>query len=332
VAGAAALLLAEGVKTTDVESVLYSTATRTGSGRTESMGNGIVNAQAALQAVGVSIRIVWPTPDFPVETATVPVLTRLRNANMSSLRVTIDGTQASGGASTQSSPGTVDVVHHASMPAGGHIVAATAASSLTGRTRRVEASFQITPRILPPGFYMFSVPYTLPSSGSAPGTVFSGHPFRMARYAPEIQQYALFESSGGLADARASFNPPSTGLARNPAGLGYWLRVLEPTRLTLNGDPVLDAEYRVPVSRGWAMIGDPFVFPVALGAAHVEAGGSALTMAQAVAAGWIRPVVYRFNGSDGYHTEATTDARLNPWESLWVQVNRDVVIVLPGVQ
>jgi hypothetical protein len=121
-------------------------------------------------------------------------------------------------------------------------------------------------------------------------------------------------------------------LTDNPAGLGYWLRVVEPTRLVLNGEPVLDSEYRIPVARGWAMVGDPFVFPVALGAARVEANNTTLTMAQAVAAGWIRPTVYRFNGSDNYITQATTDATLNPWESLWLQANTNVVLVLPGVQ
>jgi hypothetical protein len=280
----------------------------------------------------VSVRIVWPSPDFSVETSNLMVLTRLRNANTGSMRVTVDGTPISGGVISQASGGVVDVTHHASPSPGGHVVAVTVTSSLTNRTRTVEASFRMAPKVLPAGFHMVSLPYRLASAGASPDSVFGRQPYRLARYAPEDQQYALFDSSIGLTDARAGFNPPQTGLPANPAGLGYWLRLVAPTTLSLNGDPILDAEYRIPVSQGWAMIGDPFVFPVPLGAARVEAGGSSLTMAEAVAAGWVRPVVYRFDGSEGYITQGTTDARLNPWESLWIQVNRNVVLVLPGVQ
>jgi hypothetical protein len=333
VAGTAALLHAEGVRTTDVENVLYSTATRTGTARTESLGWGVVNAQTALQSLAASLRIVWPTPDFPVETQSLMILTRLQNTSASNLRVTVDGRAVSGGASTQADSGVVDMVQHASVSTGSHLVVASVTSSLTGRTRTASASFRVTPKVLPAGFYMFSVPYTLPSSSASPGTMFGRNAFALARYAPQDQQYALFDSSGQLSDSRAGFNPPSTGLADNPAGLGYWVRLLQPVTLVVNGDPVLDAEYRIPVSHGWAMIGDPFVFPVSLGAARVESGGSTLSMAQAVAAGWLRPEVYRYEPSiNDYVTAATQDALLKPWEGLWVQANRDVVVVLPGVQ
>lgn len=333
VAGTAALLLAEGVRTTDVENVLYSTATRGGTARTEALGWGIVNAQAALQSLAASLRIVWPTPDFPVETESLMILTRLTNTSANNLRVTVDGRAVSGGASTQAESGAVDVVQHTSLSTGSHVVVASVTSSLTGRTRTASASFRVTPKVLPAGFYMFSVPYTLPSSSASPTAMFGRNAFSMARYAPEDQQYALFDSSGQLSDSRAGFNPPRTGLADNPAGLGYWVRLLQPVTLVVNGDPVLDAEYRIPVSHGWAMIGDPFVFPVSLGAARVESGSTSLTMAEAVNAGWLRPEVYRYDPSiNNYQTVATTSALLRPWEGLWVQTNRDIVIVVPGVQ
>src|SRR2546428_576533 len=83
----------------------------------------------SLQTAGTNVRIVWPTPDFPSETASTLLLVRLQNATLNGLQVKVDGNAVSGGTS-QTSANTIDVRYHVSLPPGSHSLSVSAVSSL----------------------------------------------------------------------------------------------------------------------------------------------------------------------------------------------------------
>jgi hypothetical protein len=178
---------------------------------------------------------------------------------------------------------------------------------------------------------MFSLPYAPAPTAPAPGSVFSGQPFKLDRWMAGSQQYAVIDPAMPRNDVQASFSPPSSGVLANPVGLGYWVYLPNATPLTLAGDPVIAASYSIPLSQDWNQVGDPYVFPVHLSLAQFQSGGVTMTVPQALAQGLLRPKAYRLASSGTqYDPLRTSDVILQPWESLWIRTSAPGTLIIPA--
>jgi subtilisin family serine protease len=332
VSGAVALLLSEGLAPEDVESALYASADRRGaSGRTETYGWGVLNVSGALQMAAVLPRVRWPLAGYPVETATTLLLADILNAPGGNIQVRLDG-EVVAGVTTRALDGrTQQIIHRPSLAAGTHSLEVTATSPVTGRTRSAFVEFEVAPKVLQPGWHLLALPYTL-STGD-PATIFGGKPFRMARWIASSGEYAFYDPPTQRQDARASFRPTGVGLAGSPAGLGYWVKLTEATTLSLPGDPVLDPEYRIPLAKGWSIVGNPYVFPVGLSGIRYQVGNQTVTLAQAIQKGWLGRNIYAYvsgSTSNPYVALSATSGVLTPYQAAWFQAGTAGTLIIPG--
>src|SRR5438552_1441462 len=133
VTAADALLLSEGLKTDNVESVLYRTATGANGSRNNDTGYGLLNTRAALDNLAATAVLDWPNSRYPVETTSTSILGRLVNAGSTGVSVAVDGKAAT--ASVQSTSGSMRLTARVAVAAGSHTVTVTAPGALTGRPR-----------------------------------------------------------------------------------------------------------------------------------------------------------------------------------------------------
>jgi thermitase len=327
VSAAIALLLSEGLATDNVENVLYHTANGYNGTRTDTLGYGVLNTAAALNSLVAAVALDWPNSLYPVQTTSTSVLGRLVNAAANGVGVMVDGKAAT--ASVQSVSGAMRLSAHIPLAPGTHNATVTVTGALTGRPHSSSVSFTVQPKLLTAGWHMFSLPYAPSPAAPAPGSVFSGNPFKLDRWLTDAQQYAVIDPTAGRSDVGASFAPPNPGVASNPVGLGYWVYLPQDTTLTLAGDPVVSSSYNIPMAEGWNQVGDPYVFPVRLADAHFKTGLVTVGVSEALSRGWLRPFAYRLNGS-AYDKLSTGDVVLQPWESLWIRAGQAGTLVVPA--
>src|SRR5262249_8748536 len=208
----------------------------------------------------------------------------------------------------------------------------SATSSLTGRPHTSTFSFSVQPKVLSAGWHMFSLPYAPAPAAPAPGSVFSGQAFKLDPWLAPTPQDAVIDPAMPRNDAQASFAPPGAGVAANPVGLGYWVYLPTATTLTLAGDPVIASSYTIPLSPEWNQLGDPYVFPVRLGLAQYQSGGVTMSVPEALAQGLLRPKAYRLPSTGGsqYDPLPTSDAILQPWESVWIRSSVPATLIIPA--
>ena len=195
--------------------------------------------------------------------------------------------------------------------------------------------FFVEPKIIRAGLFMASVPYPLLTTDNDPLTFddpmsltrgfFGTNAFKMSRWLPEFNAYATFNFPSLLNDARATLLPPDMAVQPHsatslspPAGVGYWLRADSDISVLANAFSDLTNAYDIPLKAGWNMIGDPFPFKVDWNGVMVTYQGRSVPIISAVALGWLRPSIYRYNTA-GYYTVQTLPAgTFVPWEGNWV--------------
>jgi hypothetical protein len=329
VSAAVALLLSEGVRTDDIETVLYRSANGYNGTRNNDRGYGVLNASAALNSVVASTALDWPSTRYPVETTATSILGRLLNARTTGVSVTVDGQATT--ASVQSTSGSTRVTARVPLGTGAHTVVVGAVGALTGRPRTTTLSFSVRPKVLSAGWHMFSLPYSPSPASPSPSSVFSGRPFKLARWVPTAQDYAVIDAATGRNDNRASFAPADPSVASIPVGIGYWVYLAQDTPLTLTADPVVSAPYRVPLIAGWNQVGGPYVFPVRLSDGQFQTAAGMFTVAEALSKGWLRPSAFQLSPTgDKYEKQPAGGAILRPWESLWLRAAVAGTLILPA--
>jgi hypothetical protein len=286
-----------------------------------------LNTSAALNSVIASAVLDWPTSRYPVETTSTSILGRLLNATSAGVSVTVDGQAAT--ASVQSTGTALSLTSRVPLGQGSHTVMVTAKGALTGRPRSSSFNFTVRPKVLTTGWHMFALPYAPNPAAPAPSTVLGGQTFKLARWVAPNQQYAMIDAATARNDSQASFGPTGTSVAANPVGLGYWVYVPQDTKLTLAGDPVVSSTYSIPIAQDWNQVGDPFVFPVRLSAAQFQTGTTTVSLAVALANGWLRPSSFQFvNGN--YQKLLVSDVVLQPWESVWLRASVPGTLIVPA--
>lgn len=376
VSGAAALLLSiPGVSAGDVRGVLTSTARPVPGFSVPSpeFGAGIVDVYAALQKVAVFVTIAEPQGTGgkaggggnldPIETLNPVVRIEVGQILRENLTLRIDGGLVNisdanienvRARDNQNRPTIYDVViRDREFSPGQHRIEVTGVKPgspdlVVSDTRNIT----ITPRVLTAGRSMISIPYfqSLPGSPDIPDPqvtpeYYLGADFRLARWVPELQQYAFY-TSFGVKDPNASFAPPGPAprvdgetTPRYPLGLAFWSDVESIKPILTRGKPLNDKPFIIPLrgtqSTGgfiaWNMVGNPFTFDVPFNTLMVETPEGRLSIANAVQKGYLLPNIYTYDGALGYAFRTLPDGLLRAWTGHWIGVTspQNISLVVP---
>ena len=126
---------------------------------------------------------------------------------------------------------------------------------------------------------------------------------------------SMYSYDGTYAIYPGDFNTVSRGKA-------YWLLLTVGAQESILGDEAY-GEADVPLLDGWSFIGHPQGNAVLLADCSITDGATTLGFADAVAAGWVDPVAYYYDGSylmvraDG----SGDDDSLRPWYGYWFLAN-----------
>lgn len=346
VSGAVAILLSQGVKPTEVKKLIQDTAAADGrSVPNPEFGYGILDVYNAIRRVATSAAVVSPARAEVVETLKPTLVFSVTNTSAALVSITIDGQAVS---STEiadnyvvDSSGVVATIRLTRRLAPGtHTVKVTARNVNDPTISSTdEVSFQVSPHVLRAGRSLVSVPYFQPQTGqptrSVPAETLLGTGFQMFRWLPQPGRYAKYSSWGAPKDPAASFDQtpeqvgPEGGSTMAPLGLAYFIDLPTDTLVLTEGAPAPETPYRIPLKKGWNMIGNPFAFNVPWVACEVETGGVRMSLQEAADKEIILPQLFRYE--NGVYTWQTAPAGvLYKWEGFWVRTFQDcTLIVMP---
>ncbi len=109
-----------------------------------------------------------------------------------------------------------------------------------------------------------------------------------------------------------------------PAGKGYFLQLKSDVALRLDGDLVqAQRQYAInlysgPDNNGFNLIGNPYTAPVTFSNLQVEYNGTTYSIADAVSAQLLDPVLYGWDGTS-YTLAILPNGMLQPWQGYWVR-------------
>ncbi|MCE5314588.1 MAG: hypothetical protein ABFD49_08210 [Armatimonadota bacterium] len=89
-------------------------------------------------------------------------------------------------------------------------------------------------------------------------------------------------------------------------------------------------EQYVELSKGWNMVGNPFVYPIYVGQLMVynESTNTTCSFADAVQKSWISRTIYGWNQeTSAYDRIKTDDCLIEPWKGYWVRAKKTVTLV-----
>jgi len=377
VSGAAALLIASGIPPSQVTGMLYRAARAPKTGALDPIryGHGVLDVFNALQGVA-EINILSPkdadvldttTPQFKVSTYlvkkdSIKVYLDFVDTNKDGIPDDLTDNIVLSGSAIDSDPNVMwdadtglltfnwPTIGQAPLSSGTHTICVLGESTSGASAGTVKdwAVFFIRPHVVPAGRHLFSIPYPL-SNDVTPFQLFGSSDFRLARYVPSLNTYATINYPSGNDEVNAwpsnpGVHPHGDLTDTPPAGLGFFIELANDTPIVLDGIADKTRAYDITLTRGssgWNMIGNPFPFPVPWESVKVIYRGMTLTLRDAVAAGWIRPQLYRYTKS-GYTFQTAPEAVLVPWEGHWVRIlpdaddhsrdNDTMVLMIPPIE
>ena len=347
VSGAVAILLSQGVRATEVKRLIQDTAAADGrSVPNPEFGYGIVDVYNALRRVATSAAMVTPARSEVVETLKPTLVFSVTNTSAALVSITIDGqevpsTEIADNYVVDPSGVVATIKLTRRLAPGTHTVRVTARNVNDPTISSTdEVSFQVSPRVLRAGRSLISLPYFQPQTGQPTRSVSAetilGTGFQMFRWLPEAGRYAKYNSLGPPQDPAASFDRvseqagPEGGSAMAPLGLAYFIDLPSDTAVLTEGVPAPEVPFRIPLKKGWNMIGNPFAFNVPWVGCEVEtSSGVRMSLQEAADKEIILPQLFRYE--NGTYTWQTAPAGvLYKWEGFWVRAFQDcTLIVLP---
>lgn len=347
VAGAVAILLSQGVKPAEVKKLIQDTAAADGrSVPNPEFGYGILDVYNAIRRVATSAAVVSPSRAEVVETLKPTLVFSVTNTSAALVSITIDGqavssTEIADNYTVDPSGVVATIKLTRRLAPGTHTVKVTARNVNDPTISSTdEVSFQISPRVLRAGRSMVAIPYFQSQTGQPTRSVAAeamlGVGFQMFRWLPEQGRYAKYSSWGAPKDPAASFDQtseqvgPEGGSTMAPLGLAYFIDLPTDTSVLTEGSPAPEVPYRIPLKKGWNMIGNPFAFNVPWVACEVEtSSGLRMSLQEAADKEIILPQLYRYE--NGVYTWQTAPAGvLYKWEGFWVRAFQDcTLIVMP---
>ncbi len=232
------------------------------------------------------------------------------------------------------STGRLKVVSPQILSEGDHSIAVTVSDRAGNQATRT-FTFQVQFLQVSPGVRTFSIPLWL--SNDTQRQAWQSVPEKLARW---VGNWAVFNRNG-TGDTRASLNPPNSGTATPPAGLGYFARFDQNSKLDKDGVPLdPDYPYAVTLQNGWNLIANPFPAPIFWNSVRVQVGSqSPISLENAIAQGIILspPIGYAPNLNEpfkfgSYYVLSGTQVWLQPFEAYWVRIDTKgstVKLILP---
>lgn len=222
------------------------------------------------------------------------------------------------------------------------------ASDLSGNDSSASGNFRIAVPSILAGVQTFSLPRLVTTAEVDPTLIFGRDNFSIVRWVPTLFGSTKYRS---YPDSYASFLPPDAAstlvrptVAKPPAGLGYWVRVVEARPLpSLPGTAVTDSEYVIQLyadpsgSAGWNMIADPFdVAAIGLASTSVRLDdGRRITFSQAINERLTPGVLFTYvpnstnpNASGSYTFSDAGQGQLTRLQGHWLKVNQDLTLVI----
>lgn len=187
----------------------------------------------------------------------------------------------------------------------------------TGQPYSIVTDVNIRKKTLPSGASLISLPVT------GVGTVKSVLPNitlpAVASWNSALLDYQFYpDSFVELTTSAQTVTDMTTGMTQQPAGRGFWINLAQSTQLQLDGDNLRqDRQYKLPITYGFNLIGNPYIYPIGYGSILVEYSGQTYSMQDAVSARLIEPVIYWWNTTN-YNFSALPDAVMQPWVGYWV--------------
>lgn len=127
-------------------------------------------------------------------------------------------------------------------------------------------------------------------------------------------------------DRQLFLNYPMAPADRFRLGRGYFLSNDTNMALTTPGTPADPNNiYPIAIKAGWNLIGDPFQFDVRLGNSFVSGPGGVLGYNEAVAAGWVVPIIWKMQSGFLVKDESLT---LGQYQGAWFLAYEDVTLLV----
>ncbi len=104
-------------------------------------------------------------------------------------------------------------------------------------------------------------------------------------------------------------------------GQGYWLGSNSAQTVDAVGSPLTDLI--LPLSNGFNIIGNPFVTDEPVSTVSFTDGSTSKTLSEASGAGWLSPVLYKYDGA----TYAVENTSLAVWHGYWIPMLRTGISV-----
>ncbi|HZP83619.1 MAG TPA: S8 family serine peptidase [Chthonomonadaceae bacterium] len=316
-------------------------------------GYGILDAYNSLLRVSVRAQVVDPEGvdangrqtdptglSLPVQTLNPTLRFQMSNVTPNSVQVKLDGSViATGPADVLNNleSGTPPqfytfALRHKLTP-GQHTIVISGSNPAGDQTTTDTRTITVTPFVLPAGRSFVSIPfYAAPTDDPPRDESIFGPNYTLNRWVPSSDlayKYATFP--GGVAPPAnfATFTPPDTApmpdipgaTVTPPLGLAWFVDVPAAVTLTTYGKNFPQNAFRIPVQKGWNMVGDPYTVAVPFNTVSVELPNKTrLTIQQAVDQGLLQPFIYRYvNGQ--YQFRVLPDGAFVPWEGHWVYMN-----------
>jgi serine protease len=358
-----------------LRTLLQSTARNPFNVNTPELGAGIVSADRALRSFSQFVDVIAPAPNDVTASITEPLEARivlpgglpladtdfqvLRNGQDVSADVTIVDPFAglieytpSLDNSYLTGINSIDIImeHPSGDPA---LRRALAGLAVVGPGVNIPARafrFRVRPRIEYPGLRMWSIPYELDASEGADTLefLFGGSECRLARWAPSLGRYAIFNPFGSPEEPEADLTTDDAGVVAPPVGVGFWLRVIPPetppppddgipgdgaaqqVRLQVVGRSERRPFYNIPLVPGFNQIGNPYPFRVPFNLINVRFGNEVMSVQEAASRNLMRGVIWRYE--EGRYTfKALPSGELVEWESHWIQSFANLTLIVPRV-
>lgn len=100
-------------------------------------------------------------------------------------------------------------------------------------------------------------------------------------------------------------------------GRGYWLRSSGDVSISVPADlPHAERAFRIRLGPGWNLIGIPEATTILPGNLRFDQGDETVSYLTAVQNGWVRGVLYEYDGALGAYGEASS---LSGWEGYWIR-------------
>ncbi len=227
-----------------------------------------------------------------------------------------------------------------SLDAGQHTIVITGTNPGGNRSVDDTRTITIQPFVLPTGRSFFSIPYyesagdvNRPTNQDALLGIRGSDPtssnIALYRWVPSLNRYVAYPSSDAnknlvTFDLPADLAPRTDqdSTPRPPLGLAWFVDNRDtPKPILTYGQDFPDQGFRIPLQKGWNMVGDPYHFSVPFNSALIELPtGSRITIQEAVNQNLVLPNIYRFVEGQ-YVFQTLPDGTFNPWEGHWIFIN-----------